>query len=68
MSERLSERMLRWPVNEDARDTNLVGISPATVRTWIDGVISLEIERAALRRQVEELLAEARHEPVPSSF
>mgnify|MGYP001602614407 CR=1 FL=1 len=40
----------------------------AMERAWIDGVISLEIERAALRRQVEELLAEARHESVPSSF
>ena len=65
MSETLSERMLRWPINIDGDkwNTTLVGISPATVLAWIDGVISLEIERDALRRQVEELLAENRNEP-----
>ena len=67
MSETLSERMLRWPENEDIRDTTLVGISPATVRDWIERVIAIEIERVALRHQVESLLAEAQNESEQST-
>ena len=65
MSEKLSNRMLRWPIDIDGNkwDSTLVGISPATVRDWIERVIAIEIERDALRRQVEELLAENRNEP-----
>jgi len=39
------------------------GISAKQVNLWADEVTALIIERDALRRQVEELLAEARHEP-----